>query len=163
MLDRKNEMNNVVVAQFVCFLYHIVCVCQVVWSAATAPTSNEAFDITAESSIQFNIVIINLGEVWSPTRIAATIAVPGIYYTVVTMGISCVQPTVFWLRVNNKNVFKIIPSVGILQTHNNGAVIRLDVGDILNVTIELPLSAKYYCTSSNVSSAFFGILLSQGN
>jgi hypothetical protein len=77
-----------------------------VWSVATAPSSNEAFDVTAESSLQFNIVIINLGEVWSHTRNAATIAVPGIYYTVVTMGISCDQPTTFWLRVNKRTCLK---------------------------------------------------------
>jgi hypothetical protein len=134
---------------------NIFCSCQVVWSVATAPASNEAFYLTAESSLQYSSVIINLGEVWSHDRNAATITVPGIYYTVVTMGISCVQPTVFWLRVNTENVFKVILPLRVHQTQDNGAVIRLDVGDTLNVTMESPVSAQVLLHHFHCHCVFF--------
>lgn len=69
---------------------------------ATVPASNLAFYITSENALQYNAVIINLGGVWSLTNNTATIAVPGIYYTVVSMDISCKPPTAFWLRVNGE-------------------------------------------------------------
>lgn len=132
------------------------------WSVATAP-SNEALHLTDESSFQYNSVMINLEEMWSHSRNAAIILVLGIYYIVVTMSISCVQPTTLWLRVNKENMFKIILPLRVYQTQDNEAVIRLDVGDILNVTIESPLSAKCYYISHNVTASFFGILLSPDN
>ena len=134
------------------------------WSVATVPASNRAVDVTAEGSLQYKTVLINIGKVWSHTRNAATIAVPGIYYTVVTMGITCVQPTAFWLRVNKDNVLKVILSSGVRQTQDNGAVIRLDVGDTLTVTMVSPLRAKCYCISNGaLERSFFGILLSPDN
>jgi hypothetical protein len=133
---------------------------QVVWSVATVQSGKETFDVKAESSLQYNIVIINLGDAWSHTHNAATIAVPGIYYTVVTMGIRCIQPTAYWLRVNKENVFKVILSSGVTRTQNNGAVIRLDIGDTLTVTMVSPPRTQCYHITTNSITSFFGILLS---
>jgi hypothetical protein len=130
---------------------------------ATAPSSKNIFQVTDEVSLQYNIVLINLGEVWSHTHNAATIAVPGIYYTVVNMGISCVQDAAYWLRVNKENVFKVILSSGVRRTQTNGAVIRLDVRDTLTVTMVSPLRTQCYHFSSNSITSFFGILLSPDN
>jgi hypothetical protein len=97
---------------------------------ATVPSRNRAFDVTAEGSLQYKTVIINIGEVWSHTRNAATITVPGIYYTVVNIDISCSHiNATYWLKVNGENVFEIQPSSRIDsgQTRNNGVVLRLDV------------------------------------
>jgi hypothetical protein len=130
---------------------------------ATAPSSEEAFDVKAEVSLQYDTVTINLGDVWSHTHNTATIAVPGIYYTVLTMGIRCVQPTAYWLRVNKENVFKVSLPSRIIRTQDNGAVIRLGVGDTLTVTMVSPLFTKCHYINSNSISSFFGILLSPNN
>jgi hypothetical protein len=141
---------------------HVCNFCQVVWSVATVPSNNRAFDLTAVGSLRYRTVLINLGDVWSPTHNAAIIAMPGIYYTVVTMDISCVQPTSFWLRVNEENIFEIMLSLRTTgdQTQDNGAVIRLNDGDTLTVITESLLSAHCYYISSNATASFFGILLS---
>jgi hypothetical protein len=127
---------------------------------ATLQAGKGTFAVKAERSLQYNIVLINLGDVWSHTHNAATIAVPGIYYTVVTMGIRCVQPSVFWLRVNKENVFKVFLSSGVTRTQDNGAVIRLDIGDTLTVTMVSPPRAQCYHITTKSVRSFFGILLS---
>lgn len=140
-----------------------ICVCQVVWSVATVPASDWAVDLTAEGSLQYKTVTINIGGVWSHTRNAAIITVPGIYYTVANIDISCSHIiATFWLKVNGENVFEIQPSSRIDsgQTRNNGAVIRLDEGDNVNVVLWLPLSASCYYINSDASASFFGLLLS---
>jgi hypothetical protein len=145
-----------------------ICFSQVVWSVAAIPARNLAVDLTAEGSLLCKTVIINIGGVWSHTRNAAVIAVPGIYYTVVTMDISSYSHFTgsCWLKVNGENVFETKPTKSSNggQTRNNGAVIRLGVGDNVSMTMEpLLLISDFYYVSSNATASFFGILLSPDN
>jgi hypothetical protein len=124
---------------------------------------------------------IFLSGVWEHDNCTAVIAVPGIYYTVVTMGESCGNAS-FWLTVNGEKVYEVrasnsgkfsfvfVESVNNNgHPHDNGAVIRLAAGDSVAVHSSGPQLKMRYCFTYNyesnqdsrdVDASFFGMLLS---
>lgn len=124
---------------------------------------------------------IFISGVWAHDDCTAVIAVPGIYYTVVTMGESCGN-TSFWLTVNGEKVYEVrasndgkfsfvfVESVNNGgHPHDNGGIIRLAAGDSLAVQSFGPQLKMRYCFSYNyesnqnsrdVDASFVGMLLS---
>lgn len=122
----------------------------------------------SEGLLQYNTILYNIGNVWSPSQHAALITTPGVYYTVVTVHTSGCEQASLWLAVNNDNVMqvkslvtRISPIVNVSYTRDNGGVIRLSVGDTVTVVVPHLSEPCYYINHTDTRPmSFFGILLS---
>jgi hypothetical protein len=129
------------------------------WSVIRTTPGNTDYP---ESTVPFDKVLVNSGDVWNTSLNAAVIPISGFYYVYTAINTYYTGRGMFNVKVNEIKQFDVkffSTTYKAEQTRGNGAILRLKTGD--KVTVEQPsleggvISLGHYAGRTS----FYGMLV----
>ena len=112
--------------------------------------------------LEFDVVNVNVGNVWNDTLNMVKIAVTGTYYLHVDTCTCSTEGNILEVRVNGVTVFYVkapyMVAVGAAQNRGNAALQNLNAGDSISITMPAEPSSCVF-GGNFLQTSFHGLLL----